>query len=44
LIRRHAERRQVPAQRLEFLAVVQTCESRSNNPSLKRPICLGAPE
>src|ERR1019366_5178804 len=24
LIRRHAERRQVPAQRLEFLAVVQT--------------------
>jgi hypothetical protein len=20
------------------------CESRSNNPSLKRPICLGAPE
>ena len=26
LIRRHAERRQVPAQRLEFLAVVQTDE------------------
>ena len=23
---------------------IEKCESRSNNPSLKRPICLGAPE
>jgi hypothetical protein len=25
-------------------SIEPNCESRSNNPSLKRPICLGAPE
>ena len=28
---------------LAVIAVI-VCESRSNNPSLKRPICSGAPE
>ena len=33
-----------PYSALVCIAAMSFCESRSNNPSLKRPICLDAPE